>query len=126
MIRWIALPIVVMIGCGAAPTQLSRADRDLAAALKDRTAGEPKTCISNGFLSNPQIISDKVILYNEGRTLWRNDVETRCPSLNSDATLIVEINGGQICEHDRIRVLDRGSSIPSAPCRLGKFTPYRK
>jgi hypothetical protein len=130
MIRWIALPIIALLGCAASAempqSQVARADRDLAAALKGRTPGAPQACISNGFLSNPQVIGDQTILYNEGRTVWRNDLETKCPSLDPSATLVVEINGGQICHHDRIRVIEPGSSIPSMPCMLGKFTPYRK
>ena len=131
MIRWIALPVLALMGCTASAemqsSEMSRADRELAKALEGRTAGKPQECVSSGFLQGPEIINDRTILYREtGRTVWRNDVIGPCPSLRPSETLIVEIHGSQLCHNDRFRVLPFGGGIPSAPCRLGKFTPYKK
>lgn len=131
MIRWIALPIAALMGCTASAemqsSELSRADKALAEALEGRTAGKPQECISASFSTGPEIISDKTILYREvGRTIWRNDIIGPCPSLAPMETLIVEIHGSQICHNDRFRVRSFGGGIPSAPCRLGKFVPYKK
>jgi hypothetical protein len=131
MIRWIALSAAVALGAtaGAATqsSQMTKAEKELAKALEGRVAGEAKECISSSFLQGPEIIDDKTILYREvGRTIWRNDVIGPCPSLAPMETLVVEMHGAQLCRNDRFRVLPFGGGIPSAPCRLGKFVPYKK
>jgi hypothetical protein len=131
MIRWIALPIIALMGCTASAqmqsSEMTRAERDLAKALEGRTAGKPQSCISASFSTGPEIIDDKTILYREvGRTVWRNDLIGPCPSLAPMETIAIEIHGGQICHNDRFRVIPFGGGIPSAPCRLGKFVPYKK
>lgn len=131
MTRWIALPILGLMGCTASAAMQSsaaeRADRALADALEGRTAGAPQECISSTFTSGPQVIDSHTILYHEtGRTVWRNDIIGDCPSLAPMETIAVEIHGSQICHNDRFTVIPFGGGIPSAPCRLGKFTPYRK
>jgi uncharacterized protein DUF6491 len=130
MIRWTIAGAMALAGCTAStemPAGQSRADRDLAHELAGRTAGKPTDCISASSAEGPQIIDNKTILYREnGRTVWRNDLESGCPSLAPMNTLIVELHGGQICRHDRFRVLEPGANIPSAYCMMGKFTPYRK
>ncbi len=108
-------------------SQQAEAQKDLASALGDRVAGAPRDCISVTDSDAPQIIDDRTILYKPvGRTLWRNDLGSSCPGLQPYTTLIVEVHGSQICRNDRFRVLDPGSSIPSAYCMFGKFTPYEK
>ena len=131
MIRWIALPAVALLTCSASAvpqsSQLTRAERELAKELEGRTAGAPVECISTGFNDGPEIINDKTIVYHEvGRTVWRNDIIGPCPSLAPQESIAIELHGSQICHNDRFRVLPFGGGIPSAPCRLGKFTPYRK
>lgn len=131
MNRWILIPAIVLIGgtasAGSQSSAVARADRELATALRDRTPGAPVDCISISPSSNgPQIIDHKTLLYNEGRTVWRNDLAAECRNLEQGNTLVVEINGGQLCRNDQFRVVEPGMSIPGPYCRLGKFTPYRK
>ena len=105
----------------------AEAAKDLADALGDRVAGAPKDCISTSDSDGPQIIDDHTILYRPvGRTLWRNDLANSCPGLRPYTTLIVEVHGSQICRNDRFRTIEPGTSIPSAFCVFGKFTPYEK
>ncbi len=99
----------------------------LAKALAGRTAGAPQDCINNNDTDGPQIIGSYTILYKPvGRTVWRNDLAAECPALRPYATLVVEMQGGQLCRNDRFRVLEPGSQIPGGYCVFGKFTPYRK
>lgn len=131
MLIKIALGAVALIACTASAEiqteSISRADRELADALKGRTAGEPVDCINSSFAQGPQIIDEDTLLYREsGRTVWRNELPASCPSMRPMDTLIVEMHGSQLCRNDRFRVIDSGSSIPSAYCRFGKFVPYRK
>jgi hypothetical protein len=123
--------LLALAGCAASSemqaSQQAEAQKDLADALGDRVAGSPRDCISVSDSDGPQIIDDHTILYKPvGRTLWRNDLSSSCPSLRPYTTLIVEVHGGQLCRNDHFRVLDQGSSIPGPTCFFGKFTPYEK
>jgi hypothetical protein len=111
---------------GAATTSDTR---DLDAALKDRTPGTPQQCL-RGFGSqtqNPQIISDRILLYPDGSRIWRNDLPAACPGLEPNAILVTEVRSGQLCRNDQVYTLQRGGiGIPGPRCRLGMFTPYSK
>ena len=130
MNRLLILPAIVLIGGTATAAMQSsavaRADRELAAELKDRTPGAPVDCIHASSVSGPQIIDHNTVLYREGRTVWRGELASECRGLESGNTLVIEVNGGQICKNDQFRVIEPGMSIPGPYCRFGKFTPYRK
>ena len=129
MKKWMALPIVALLTCTAgasAQDPETRAELELVKALEGLTPGTPQECISATFTQGPEIINDQTILYREGRKVWRNDLIGKCPSLKPSETIAIEVNGGQICHNDRFRVIPYGGGIPSAPCRLGKFVPYKK
>jgi hypothetical protein len=133
MIRWIALPAIAVasLACTASaglhPGQSTKAEQELAKELEGRVPGKPVECISTGFSDGPQIIDSRTILYHPvGKTVYRNDLEADCPSLEPLTTMVIEVHGSQYCRNDRFRVVTPGMSIPSATCRLGKFTPYTK
>jgi hypothetical protein len=114
------------LALGAATTSDTR---DLDAALKDRTPGTPENCL-RGFSSqtqSAQIINDHILLYRDGRRIWRNDLPAACPGLEPDAVLVTEVRSGQLCRNDQIYTLRRGGiGIPGPRCRLGMFTPWSK
>ena len=89
-------------------------------------AGTPTDCIQVDPQRSLVITDRNMIQYRESRRVWRVEPMGRCPSLKPLNTLIVEINGGQLCRGDRFRVLEPGLSIPSGACLFGKFTPYEK
>ena len=123
--RIVLIPIAALGLLGAAPAA-PRQD-ELAEALAGRIAGTPVDCVDNARLNGPQIIDEKTLIYREsGRRVWRNDLIGECRGLRPMDTLIVDIFGSQICRNDHFRALTPGTTIPSAYCRLGKFTPYDK
>lgn len=129
MNRWMILPAIALIGSASSAFQSSsieRADRALADEIKGLTPGAPVNCISANTGNGPQIIDKDTVLYREGRTVYRNELVGQCRGLEPGNTMIVEINGGQICHNDKFRVVEPGQSIPGPYCRFGKFTPYRK
>lgn len=102
----------------------SAADKDF---LAGRVAGKPVNCIDPQMNNGPTIIDADTILYNaNGRRLYRTGPVGKCPSLRPMTTLIVEIRSGQLCRNDLFRVLEPGTTIPSAYCRFRDFTPYEK
>lgn len=124
--RRAVIAAVLLAVLGAAAPAAPRGD-DLAKALAGRMPGKPVNCIDTQGMSGPQVIDDRTILYREsGRRVWRNDLPDACPSLRPMTTIILRVYGGQTCRNDTFRTIDSGSSIPSALCRLGSFTPYDK
>lgn len=92
-----------------------------------RVAGEPRTCLNTTVTSRGGVIVDReTIYYRDGPRLWRTGPRGNCPSLRPNATLIVEIWGGQLCSGDRFRVLEPGLSIPSGACLFRDFVPYTR
>lgn len=131
LINKIALGALVLMGCTASAEvqtdAISRADRELAAALKDRVAGEPVDCIDVNRANGPQIIDNNTVLYSEtGRTVWRNELPEECPGLSRNDTLVVQVHNSQLCRNDRFQAVTPINSAPGASCRFGQFTPYRK
>ena len=102
--------------------------KDLAEALDGYAAtGKTSDCVQPRNVSGPQIIGNTTLLYREGGArIWRNDVIGNCPSLREGQTVITEIKGGQLCRNDLFRTIEPGTSIPSAYCRLGNFTEYKR
>lgn len=130
MSRWIVLAALALAGgctqtAEQAERQQARTDRELADALDGRVAGTPQRCIDNSRVSGPQIVGNTLLYRELGRVVWRSDIEG-CPALRPMTTIVVEIHGNQICERDRFRLLESGSSIPSSFCFFGKFTPYTR
>lgn len=100
------------------------ADRD---PLAGRVAGKPESCINLNQNTALQIVDRYTILYTEsGRRVWRTGPVGPCTTLRPFDTLIVDVWGAQLCRNDRFRVLQQGTSIPSAFCRFDRFTPYDK
>ena len=130
MKRGMIVPAVMLVAATSAgnfqSSRVERADRALAAALRDRTPGAPVNCIHASSVSGPEIIDRDTVLYQEGRTVWRNELATECRALEAGNTMVIEVNGGQLCNNDRFRMVEPGQGIPGPYCRLGKFTPYRK
>ncbi|WP_242138528.1 hypothetical protein [Sphingomonas sp. TREG-RG-20F-R18-01] len=120
MIR-LALAMLAMGATTASDT------RDLDKALAGRTAGTAETCLSTSRQLTPQAMNDHVLLYQDGPRIWRNDLPAACPGLDTDAIIVTEIHGGQLCRNDMIYTLQRGGiGIPGPRCRIGMFVPWNR
>ena len=127
----IALPILL----GACATAGMAKDNDpelsekqkaaLDSALAGRVAGKPQSCISLTQRANLQVISDDVLLYKAGRTIYYNRVIGRCSGLSFGRTLVTNVFGGQLCRGDIARVADLQAGMLTGSCALGDFVPYR-
>jgi hypothetical protein len=130
LLQRIALCGVALAACTASAEQsgqISRADRELADALKGRVAGEPVDCIDTTTVNGPQIIDKDTLLYRQtGRTVWRNELAASCGGLSPMDTIIIELHGTRMCRNDMFRAVSGSGRIPGPYCRLGKFVPYRK
>ncbi|MFX8110421.1 hypothetical protein ABTK99_19145, partial [Acinetobacter baumannii] len=78
-------------------------------ALAGRVAGAPVRCIDNPTNQGPEVIDSRTIIYRDVSRLWVNHLPEACPSLSDNAILIVNVYGGQLCENDRFRTVERES-----------------
>lgn len=128
---WIALPLL-LAACAtsgmAEDKALDLSDKQKAAldkALAGKVAGKPQSCISLTQRADLQVISDDVLLYKAGRTVYYNRVIGSCGGLASGRTLVTTIFGSQLCRGDIARVADLQVGMLTGSCALGDFVPYR-
>ncbi|NJM50825.1 MAG: hypothetical protein HC843_08050 [Sphingomonadales bacterium] len=103
--------------------QSERLDKEIG----NRIAGKPVNCLSSSPQSNSIRISDNIILYKTGSTVYKSQLDYSCRGLaNDDDVMVVETFGGYYCKGDIFQLVDRFGGIPGPICRFGAFVPYRK
>ena len=102
------------------PTEmrLVRAVRALPPVLRDHLVTLAE------YLVEERLISDDLLLYKAGRTVYVNRVLGRCSGLSFGRTLVTTVWGSQICRGDIARVADLSSGMLTGSCALGDFVPY--
>jgi hypothetical protein len=123
------LALLLLVGACATP-EAAGPGREAEALQRDlagRTAEAAESCVpASSSGQGLRIVDARTLVYDQGRTLWVNRLDSDCPGMRSTDTLIVEVNGSQYCRGDRFRAASTGSTIPGPFCVLGSFTPYRK
>ena len=105
----------------------SRAEAELADALKDKTAGKPVTCVNLRDIRSTKTIGDRTLIYEvSSRLAYRNDPEGGCPASAAGRTLITRTPSTQLCRGDIVRVVDLTAGFDVGTCLLGDFTPYTR
>lgn len=94
-------------------------------ALEGKIAGEKQSCISLTQRADLQVISDNLLLYKAGSTVYLNRVMGSCSGLSFGRTLVTNVFGSQLCRGDINRVADFGSGMLTGSCAFGDFVPYR-
>ncbi|MBK5265609.1 MAG: hypothetical protein JJE34_10325 [Alphaproteobacteria bacterium] len=93
-------------------------------ALEGKVAGKPRSCISLTQRADLQVISDDLLLYKAGRTVYLNRVNGRCNGLSFGGTLVTNVWGSQLCRGDIARVADLQVGMITGSCALGDFVSY--
>lgn len=97
----------------------------LARMLEGRTAGEPVNCIAALRSNRLEVIEHVGIVYDAGATIYvarPNNPE----SLGRDDVVVIDRHGGQLCNTDVIRTVDRYQGFTTGAVFLDNFVPYRK
>jgi hypothetical protein len=97
----------------------------LARMLEGRTAGEPVSCISAILSNRIQVIEHVGIVYDAGNTIYVAR-PTNPDSLGRNDIIVVNRFGGQICNTDVIRTVDRYQGFTTGAVFLDHFVPYTK
>jgi len=116
-----------VIDAGTAHAQRrERGEAELAKMLAGRVPGKPVNCIDLISAGSSRIIDHTAIVYGSGGTLYVNRPRSGASSLDSDDILVSRSFGSQLCRLDTVRLVDRGSRIPSGFIALDKFVPYAR
>jgi hypothetical protein len=125
----IAAAVLVFAGAAAHAAdkseKLAKNEARLAELLKGRTAGEPVACIPEFQSSRVQVIEGVALVYGMGKTIYVAKPD-RPDTMQWDDIIIVNRFGGQLCNTDIIRTVDRMSGFTTGVVFMGKFVPYRK
>jgi hypothetical protein len=128
----LALTLPLLAGCtanameNASDQPLSERDqRRMEAMIGDRVPGEPVNCIPLRPTTQSSIIGNRMVLYRNGPVVYANDFDGVCPTLRSDATLVVDTVTSQLCSGDIAQIRDPHSGVSFGSCVFGEFVPYR-
>ena len=94
-----------------------------------RPKGKAVDCIDIRSIRSTNVRNDSSIDFvMNGRTVYRNDLPSSCPSLGSEKRFSYRTSLSQLCSVDIITVLwNAGPGLqPGASCGLGKFQPMEK
>jgi hypothetical protein len=125
----IAAAVLVFAGATAhsadQPTKAQKNEARLTELLKGRTAGTPVTCIPAFKSTNLEVIEGVAMVYGSGDTLYVSR-PVHPDSLRWDDIVVINRMGGQLCNTDIIRTVDRMSGFTTGVVFLEKFVPYKK
>lgn len=119
---------VLSLAAATAQPASSRAEKNearLAQMLEQRTAGEPVTCITATRSDKLEVIEDVALVYDAGDVLYVAR-PTDPKVLGHDDVVVINRFGGQLCNTDIIRTVDRTDGFHTGVLFLEKWVPYRK
>src|SRR3546814_17270684 len=73
------------------PTLTAKQQATLTKALEGKVAGKPQSCMSMIPRADLQVISDDVLLYKIGRTVYVNRMMGNCSGLTNGRTLVSNV-----------------------------------
>jgi hypothetical protein len=118
-------------GCMTSPPpgRTAEAEAHLNQLLAGRTAGPPRSCLSDFRANNMVVIDDDTVVFRDGRTVYRNDfMGAGCSRLGSGhyALLTRRVGGIGLCRGDIAEVKDLANGMTVGSCVVGDFIPYTK
>jgi hypothetical protein len=93
--------------------------------LEGRMAGEPVSCIPMLQSSRLEVIDGVALVYDSGDTLYVGR-PTDPTMLGHDDIVVIDRFGGQLCNTDIVRTIDRHGGFMTGVVFLKKFVPYKK
>ena len=107
------------------PTRLQKSEARLAELLKGRTAGEPLSCIPEFKTSRVEVLEGVAMVYGTGNIIYVAKPD-RPDTVQWDDIMVVKRTGGQLCNTDIVRTIDRTNGFTTGVVFLTKFVPYTK
>lgn len=103
-----------------------KGEAELAKMLEGRVAGKAVKCLPTYAMDNSTIIDGTAIVYRSGAKLYVNRPRSGADTLDDDDILLTKIYGSQLCNIDKVDLLDRTSRMWNGFVVLGDFVPYEK
>lgn len=119
---------VLSFAAATAQSASGRAEKNearLAEMLQERSAGEPVSCITTTRSDKLQVIEDVALVYDGGDVIYVAR-PTDPKVLGRDDVVVINRFGGQLCNTDIIRTVDRTGGYHTGVLFLEKWVPYRK
>lgn len=118
----LALPGAAMAGDKAN----LKGEAKLAKMLEGRVAGKPVKCLATYSMRDSTVINGTAIVYRSGSKLYVNRPTSGAEQLDDDDILVTKLHGSQLCNIDKVDLVDRGSRMWSGFVMLGDFVPYER
>ncbi len=103
-----------------------KGEAQLAKMLEGREAGKPVKCLSTFSMDNSTVIDKTAIVYRSGGKLYVNRPRGGADQLDDDDILLTKLYGSQLCNVDKVDLIDRSSRMWSGFVLLGEFVPYTR
>ncbi|MEG3180801.1 hypothetical protein [Sphingomonas sp. LT1P40] len=103
-----------------------KGEAELAKMLEGRVAGTPVKCLPTFAMDNSTVIDKTAIVYRSGSKLYVNRPRGGADQLDDDDILLTKIYGSQLCNVDKVDLIDRSSRMWSGFVMLGEFVPYER
>ena len=118
-----------LTACTTAPppaSQSAAAEAKLQSLVAGKVAGAPKDCLAAYERRQFEPVSDKILTYRSGDTIYVNRVENSCARVTSGSYALVTklVGNTELCEGDLARVQDLSTGMIVGSCTLGPFIPY--
>jgi hypothetical protein len=97
-----------------------------AAPQRDDGADEERSCINLREIDHTRVANqDTILFYMRGGEVYRNDLQTSCPNIDSEQRFMYRTTLNRLCDNDVVTVIDDVGFgfMPGASCGLGKFRP---
>ncbi len=120
----LALPGAAMAGDEAQPNP--KGEAQLAKLLEGRVAGKPVKCLSTIAMQDSTVIDRTAIVYRVGTRLYVNRPRSGAEQLDDNDVLVTRLYGSQLCNVDKIDLVDNLSQMWNGFVVLGDFVPYER
>lgn len=122
-----SLALLALPGAALAGDKINpKGEAKLAKMLEGRVAGKPVKCLNTTVLRESTVIDGTAIVYRSGSTLYVNRPRSGAEQLDDDDILVTKLWGSQLCNIDKVDLVDRGSHMWSGFAILGDFVPYQR
>ena len=127
-----AIPVALMLAAPAVSGEKIQLTEEQQAKLdkrlEGRTAGEPRSCISNNDQRQMTVISDDVLIFGSSRnakTIYVNNPPGGCPHADRNI-LSYSRPTSSLCKGEIIQLIDNMSKMTMGSCAFGEFVPYTR
>ncbi len=111
---------------GVPEAREAREQAQLTEALAGRLAGAPRNCVNQRDLGNSEGFGETILFRGTGGVVHLSKTRGPCMAVTGSRVLVTYPTGSQLCEGDRVGVVDLTSGASYGSCEIGAFTPYAK